>query len=39
MGLTGIAYGKGTIKNPAFPCGRPRSVAVAGLPRHLGRSI
>jgi hypothetical protein len=39
MGLTGIAYGKGTIKNPAFPCGRPRSVAVAALPRHLGRSI
>jgi hypothetical protein len=40
MGLTGIAYGKGTVKNPAFPCGGPRSVAaVVAVRRHMGRVI
>lgn len=40
MGLTGIAYGKGTVKNPASLCGGPRSVAaVVAVRRHMGRVI
>ena len=31
MGLTGVAYGKGAIKSPAFPCGGPRAAAAAML--------
>jgi hypothetical protein len=40
MGLTGIAYGKGSVKSPAFPCGGARSVAAAVAEhRHIGRRI
>jgi hypothetical protein len=30
MGLTGVAYGKGTVTDPAFPCGDPNPAASAG---------
>jgi hypothetical protein len=40
MGLTGAAYGKGTIKNPAFPCGRPLALAAfAAVGLRPGRAI
>ena len=38
MGLTGVAYGKGSIKNPAFPCVSTNAFAVASISsRSLGR--
>ncbi|KVT31712.1 hypothetical protein WK51_26365 [Burkholderia ubonensis] len=38
VGLTGVAYGKGSISNPAFPCvSAGTSAAIAGLSAHVGR--
>lgn len=35
MGLTGVAYGKGSIHNPAFDCGPAPRVAVAAASTEL----
>jgi hypothetical protein len=40
MGLTGVAHGKGTVSNPAFPCGKPdRAITASAMVSRPRRSI